>query len=207
MSAQIINLEEKQINQATETLVNAFDKDPILNYLLSHTQGKKDEISRILWSVNLRYAQKYNQIYTTPEMKGIAAWIPPNQYPLNFLKILQLGFYKIPFQLGFGKFQKLLSVFSTFEKYHKQDMNQPHWYLLALGVSEAYQSQGIGSLLIKPILERADKDNLPCYLETSTEKAVCFYQKNGFEIIRNEEEPVKFWTMKREAIGERGERG
>jgi len=69
-----------------------------------------------------------------------------------------------------------------------------------LGVSSAYQSQGIGSLLIKPILERADKENLPCYLETTTEQAVRFYQRNGFEILRAEEKPVKFWTMKREPM-------
>lgn len=207
MNAQVIRLEEKQVNQATETLVDAFSKDPLLQYFLPQEISKREKISYKISEINLRYAQLSGHIYTTPKIKGIAAWIPPNQYPLNFLKILQLGFYQIPFQLGFSKFKKLLSVFSTFEKYHKQDMNQPHWYLLALGVSEAYQSQGVGSLLIKPILERADKENLPCYLETSTEKAVRFYQRNEFEIIRNEEEPVKFWTMKREAIGERGKSG
>lgn len=207
MNTEIIHLEEKQVNQATETLVNAFDKDPLLQYFLPQEISKREKISYKISKINLRYAQLSGHIYTTPEIKGIAAWIPPNQYPLNFLKILQLGFYQIPFQLGFSKLKKLLSVFSTFEKYHKQDMNQPHWYLLVLGVSEAYQSQGIGSLLMKPILERADKENLPCYLETTTEQAVRFYQRNGFEIIRNEEEPVRFWTMKREAIGERGKKG
>ncbi|MDY6897585.1 MAG: GNAT family N-acetyltransferase [Cyanobacteriota bacterium] len=207
MNRQIIGLEEKQINQATETLVNAFNKDPIFDYLLSHTKSKKDETSRILWSVTLRYAQKYNQIYTTPEIKGIAAWIPPGEYPINFVRMLQSGLYQIPFLIGFTGLKKSLPLFSFFEKYHKQDMHQPHWYLFALGVSEAHQGEGIGSLLIQPILERADKENLPCYLETSTEKAVRFYQRNGFEIIRNEESPVKFWTMKREAIGERGKSG
>ncbi|MGB6299641.1 MAG: GNAT family N-acetyltransferase [Rivularia sp. (in: cyanobacteria)] len=206
MSAKIINLEEKLINQATETLVNAFGEDPIFNYLLSHTKDKKDQASRILWSVTLRYAQKYNQIYTTPEMKGIAAWIPPGEYPINFVRILQSGLYKVPFLIGFAGLKKSLPLFSLFEKYHKQDMHKPHWYLFALGVSEAYQSQGIGSLLIHPILKKADKENLPCYLETSTEKAVRFYQRNGFEIIRNEEEPVRFWTMIREPLTKGGDK-
>lgn len=198
MNAQIIRLEENLVNQATETLVDAFSKDPLLQYILPQEVSQREKVARKFSEINIRYAQSLNHIYTTPEIKGIAAWIPPNQYPLNFLKMLQLGLYKMPFQLGLGRFIKLLSLFSMFEKYHKQDMNQPHWYLLALGVSSAYQSQGIGSLLIKPILERADKENLPCYLETTTEQAVRFYQRNGFEIIRAEEKPVKFWTMKRE---------
>ncbi|MEM6753640.1 MAG: GNAT family N-acetyltransferase [Cyanobacteria bacterium P01_C01_bin.38] len=198
MNTKIIRLEETQITKATETLVDAFSKDPLLQYILPQAIDKREKVCREFSEINLRYAQPFNHIYTTPEIKGIAAWIPPGKYPLNFFKLLQLGFYKIPFQIGFGNFKKLLSVFSLFEKYHKQDMNQPHWYLLVLGVSSDYQSQGIGSLLIQPILERADKENLPCYLETSTEKAVRFYQRNGFEIIRTGEEPVRFWTMKRE---------
>ena len=199
MNTQVIVLEEKQISQATEILVNAFSQDPLLEYIFPPESSQKEKISHRFSEINLRYAQAFNHIYTTSDIKGIAAWIPPNKYPLNFLKMLQLGFYKIPFQLGFERTKKLLYLFSKLEKYHKQDMHQPHWYLLALGVSSAYQSQGIGSLLIQPILKQADEQNLPCYLETTTKRAVNFYQRNGFEIIITEEIPVKFWTMKRDS--------
>ncbi|BAY85211.1 acetyltransferase, GNAT family protein [Calothrix parasitica NIES-267] len=200
MNTKIIRLEETKINQATEILVDAFSKDPIFDYILPETISKRDKVSSNLWESTLRYSQQLKHVYTTPEIKGIAAWIPPGKYPLNLLEILQSGFYKIPFLLGLKGLKKFLPLFTLFDKYHEQDMHQPHWYLFALGVSSAYQSQGIGKLLIQPILERADKENLPCYLETSTEKAVRFYQRNGFEILRTEEEAVKFWTMKREAI-------
>ncbi|MBV6622867.1 MAG: GNAT family N-acetyltransferase [Rivularia sp. (in: Bacteria)] len=197
MNTEILVLEEKQIHQATETLVNAFSKDPIIEYILPEADNRKDKVSHNLWEATLRYAQPFNHIYTTPEIKGIAAWIPPGKYPLNLLQILQAGFYKTPFLLGLKALKKFLPIFTLFDKYHEQDMHQPHWYLFALGVSSACQSQGIGKSLIQPILERADEQNLPCYLETSTEKAVRFYQKNGFKILRAEEQPVKFWTMKR----------
>ena len=198
MNTEIIRLEEAQIDRATEALVDAFSKDPILQYILPEEISKRDKISRSFSEINLRYCQPLKNVYTTPEIKGIAAWIPPGEYPLNFWRLLQLGFYKIPLLLGFRRLRKFLTLFSLFEKYHKEDMHQPHWYLLILGVSEASQGQGIGSLLIQPILEQADKENLPCYLETSTERAVRFYQKHGFEILRKIEKPISFWTMKRE---------
>ncbi len=179
-------------------------KTPIIEYIQPEAISKRDKVSHNLWEATLRYSQPLNHIYTTPEIKGIASWIPPGEYPLNFLQILQAGFYKVPFQLGLTGLKKFLLVFTLFDKYHEQDMHQPHWYLFALGVSEAHQAQRIGSLLIQPILKKADEQNLPCYLETSTEKAVRFYQKNGFEILRKEEEPFQFWTMKRKRIGERG---
>ncbi|MBE9214077.1 GNAT family N-acetyltransferase [Plectonema cf. radiosum LEGE 06105] len=198
MNTQIICLEKTQINQAAETLVTAFDKDPIFEYLTSHTNNTKYQISRNVWDATLRYAQPYNYIYTTPEIKGIAAWIPPGNYPLNVWRLLRVGFYKLPFLVGFEGLKRFISLFSLIEKYHEQDMHQPHWYLSALGVSEIYQGQGIGSLLIQPILKLADEQGLPCYLETSTEKAVRFYKNNGFEIIRTGKEPIEYWTMKRE---------
>lgn len=161
MTSKIIHLEKTQIDRATETLVTAFRKDPITGYILSHTNSKKDKISRNLWSATLRYAQPYNHIYTAPENKGIAAWIPPSEYPLNFMQILQAGFYKIPFMLGFSGLKKFLHLFTLFDKYHERDMHQPHWYLFALGVSEVYQGKGIGSLLVQPILKQADEAGLP----------------------------------------------
>lgn len=197
MNTEIIRLEENQIKQATETVVDAFSKDPIFEYILPQAISKRDKVSRDFSSANLRYCQPLNHIYTTPEIKGIAIWIPPGKYPLNLFRLLQLGFYKIPFLLGLKGLEKFLSVFAPLDKYHEQDMHQLHWYLLILGVSEAYQGQGIGGLLIQPILEQADKEGLPCYLETSTERAVRFYQKHGFEILRKIEAPVQLWTMKR----------
>nr|WP_231510290.1 GNAT family N-acetyltransferase [Fischerella sp. PCC 9605] len=79
-------------------------------------------------------------------------------------------------------------------------MSQPHYYLEMLGVAPAYQGQGIGSLLLQPVLKQADTEGLPCYLQTTTEKAVRFYQKHGFEVLRTVELPKggsQLWTMKR----------
>ena len=79
-------------------------------------------------------------------------------------------------------------------------MKEPHWVLSLIGVSPAYQGQGIGSLLLQPVLEQADKDSFPCYLSTFTEQAACFYQKHGFEILWQGEVckgSPNVWTMKR----------
>ena len=88
MNTQVIVLGEKQISQATEILVNAFSQDPLLEYIFPPESSQKEKISHRFSEINLRYAQAFNHIYTTSDIKGIAAWIPPNKYPLNFLKML-----------------------------------------------------------------------------------------------------------------------
>ncbi|MFQ5472638.1 MAG: N-acetyltransferase, partial [Dehalococcoidia bacterium] len=63
---------------------------------------------------------------------------------------------------------------------------------------------GVGSALMQPGLEQADRDRVPCYLETAKEINVKFYGKHGFEVVRKIDlvgggPPV--WTMLREPVG------
>jgi ribosomal protein S18 acetylase RimI-like enzyme len=59
---------------------------------------------------------------------------------------------------------------------------EPHHYLFVLGVDPSAQGRGLGRQLITPILEVCDRDHLPAYLETATERNLGFYQSLGFAI-------------------------
>ena len=98
---------------------------------------------------------------------------------------------------------KFMGAMNHLEHLHKRDVPPEHWYLFVLGVEPDRQGQGVGGKMIAPILERADKDQLPCYLETMKERNVTFYQKHGFEVIVDDVFPdgPRYWTMKRTPIG------
>ncbi|WP_235595799.1 GNAT family N-acetyltransferase [Mastigocoleus testarum] len=198
MTSEIILLEKSQIDKASQILAAAFLKDPLFSYALPQEDKVKDKLLHDIWKASLRYSLPHNCTYTTPEIKGIAIWIPPGAYPFNNLRFMLTGFYRIPFQLGWKNLKKFISPFALLDKYHTQDMPVPHWYLFGLGVSPVCQGEGIGGSLIQPVLKQADEEGLPCYLETDTPGAIRFYQKHGFEVLRTGEQPLKFWTMKRE---------
>ncbi|MGL5872611.1 MAG: GNAT family N-acetyltransferase [Xenococcaceae cyanobacterium] len=200
MNQNIVRLERSQFKQAIEILGDAFDRDPIFGYFAS--QKAQSRLNAIEWfsKIFLQYSHVYNHVYTTTDLKGIAVWIPPKQYPLNDLRLLGLGGYALPFKMRLSRLREFISLFLRLEEQHKQDLPQPHWYLMMLGVKADCQSQGIGSKLLQPILQTADKEGLPCYLETSTDRAVRFYQKNGFEITNTfklSQNNLQLWTMKR----------
>jgi GNAT superfamily N-acetyltransferase len=203
MTFNLVRLERSQINPASEILAKAFDDDPVLNCLLSQSDRMKTNALKSLFKGILLTSLPYNHIYTTVgSLKGVAAWLPPNHSHLNIFHFLPTVF-SLTFKLGLSKVGRLISILSVLEEYHKGDLSQPHWYLNLLGVSPAHQGQGIGSLLLQPILQQADSQRLPCYLETSTPKAVCFYQKNGFEVLKTLdllEASSLIWTMKREPL-------
>ena len=58
---------------------------------------------------------------------------------------------------------------------------EPHWYLHFLGTEPARQGRGIGSAVLKPMLDTCDAQGLPAYLEATSERNRSLYMRNGFE--------------------------
>ncbi len=52
-----------------------------------------------------------------------------------------------------------------------------------LGVRPDAQRRGLGSKLIEPVLRRADRDGVACYLETSDRANVAYYERFGFKVV------------------------
>ena len=82
--------------------------------------------------------------------------------------------------------------------------HEPHWYLATLGTAVEQQGKGVGSALMRPVLDHCDAEGIPCYLESSKERNVPFYRRHGFEVV--EEVPLSgdgpmLWTMWREPVG------
>ncbi len=199
----IVELQRSQFSSASDVLSAAFSCDPILAYFLPKDKAAKlnalKQISRPL----LSYGQRYNHAYTTAESpKGVAVWLPPEASQVNLSKLWQLirsGFLTIPLQVRWDRMGDLLSFFRMELKARDQVVPEPYWYLLVLGVSPDCQGQGIGGKLLQPVLEKADRTNTVCCLETSTESAVRFYQRHGFEIAHTSTFAsfLPYWTMKR----------
>jgi GNAT superfamily N-acetyltransferase len=77
---------------------------------------------------------------------------------------------------------------------------EPHRYLAFIAVDPALQGRGIGAALLTPALAAADRDGVPCYLETPFERTLPFYRRLGFEVrdvVRHAFDRSTVWTMYR----------
>ncbi len=130
---------------------------------------------------------------------GVAAWVKPGRYPLPVGAQLRQGALSFralairPRALVDGT-KYLLAI----EKVHPHDKV---WYLQLLVVDPSVQRLGIGAMLQRPGLQRADEDGLACYLETQNFDNLAYYRRFGYELVQ-ELRPVKdgppLWTMRRE---------
>lgn len=129
---------------------------------------------------------------------GGCLWYPPGTRKHTFRESLAEGLPFLPAGIPrwgmASRLQKLIT--SNWPK-------EPHWYLSVLSVSPESQRQGHGAALIRPGLDRADREGLGCWLETQRESNIPFYARFGFELVKElEVEPgVPLWTMWRPPVG------
>ena len=69
----------------------------------------------------------------------------------------------------------------------RHDPLDQHWHLGPIGVLPSYQGKGIGSKLLNRFCHEVDACLSPAYLETDTDKNVRFYERFGFEVVKEAE--------------------
>ena len=110
-----------------------------------------------------------------------AVWLPPGGFPWSAMRKLAAT----------PALSRVLAAdpraFLTFMRYgakvERAQPSEPHWYLEVLSVRPEHQRHGLGSRLVTPILERADRDQVSCHLETADPANVEFYRRFGFEVV------------------------
>lgn len=208
---QIISLPQSQIANAVKMMANTFFGDPLSCYLIPNERDRI-EILEKGWRKTIEHNFPLGHVYGSYQhndehsdsvgnspILGIAAWLPPNAKSASLLGSLPL-ILEIFLKNGFLSTKRILNTLAKTEACRLRDCPKPHWYLEGLAVSPNTQGQGIGGLLLQPVLQQADRQGEICYLFTSTPRAVKFYQRHGFVVreelrVLNDAPPL--WMMMR----------
>lgn len=186
--------------RAAEILTRAFQDDPIVTSLLPDPAQRMRGMHGLYLEV-LRYVLRFGEAYTTPQVEGVAGWLPPGRTSLSLRGLIatRFGLARAALTIPAHAWPRSASLLAWVEWRHIR-LRRPHWYLWILGVQPESQGKGIGSALIAPVLRRADRSELACYLETETEKNVAFYERHGFHVraARAFRHGLQVWTMLRE---------
>ena len=86
---------------------------------------------------------------------------------------------------GIGKALRREQYVTSF---HPQD--HEFMYIWFIAVDKTMQCKGVASKMIQEIIDKSNKEQIPVYVETSTERNLKFYQNHGFEIYHVSEEEI-----------------
>jgi GNAT superfamily N-acetyltransferase len=188
-NGELLRLTLKERDAGVAVLGRAFTEYELLRYYFpdkTERRAAADMFAFIALSVSL----KYGEVYASSEkLEGVAAWLPPGKSPFGVWQIMRL--VPLPILARFGRqgAGRMRAYGRFVDNLHRKLVPYPHWYLQIIGVDPAYQGQGISSRLLRPVLERIDRQRMPCYLETNAGKNVAIYRRFGFEVVSEDRMP------------------
>lgn len=175
--------------EAGEALAMAFQNEPATDFFFPPSEGDKLGKLRALFGWAMEYRVRL-------DIPALAVFAKDER---RIAGAATLRIPKMPDDMGlaeelwgdmesvFGA--KALERFDRYEAGQKKHLKQePHHYLVAIGVHPDFQGQGYGGELLKAAIDlaEADEDSIGIGLDTGSESNQKFYEKYGFELVATE---------------------
>ncbi len=193
-------LQKRNVSEASFVVARAFQDDLIDSYFFPNPEERKKKLPSF-YEYRLGQAVRYGTVYaTSPNLKGIAAWLPYDLGEIPMWKMMLTGGFKLFRKMGNKVTSKMMAVKDYVESKTTKNAGDKYLHLEMLAVEPKFQWMGYAKKLLEPMFNRLDSENLSCFLETSTKKNVAFYQYFGFEVVEESTIPgtdVPFWDMLR----------
>jgi GNAT superfamily N-acetyltransferase len=159
----------------SQTLAEAFFSDPVFQWWIPDGNRREHILPEFFGAV-AEATFPAEELYTTDDGVGAAVWLPPGgQLVEDDMVALAPELERATEEYA----ETLFEFLALMDERHPLD---PHYYLFLLGTRPEWQSKGIGSALLKVVLDRCDRDETPAYLEASSEGNRRLYLRHGFEV-------------------------
>lgn len=154
-------------------MAEAFFEDPIIAWLMPNDAKRRTRLRRF-FSIELRHlALTRGRVWATSDLSGAALTTPPGAWRVPLRATLLEG-------TAFGiHLSKAARLGAAMERRH---LREPHYYVRDVGVLPDMQGKGLGRALMRPTLDRCDREGLPAYLEASSERSAALYERLDFQL-------------------------
>jgi ribosomal protein S18 acetylase RimI-like enzyme len=170
--------------EAADAIVAGHAEYPSFRHLFP-VPARRTKALRAFFEATVRDAIGFGAVLTVRDGSralATAVWLPPAAFPWTpRRKLRAVGAFARVLLADPGAFPAFARYGSIVERDHRHDAS---WYLVVLSVRPEAQRRGLGTRLINPILERADRAGVDCRLETADPANVAYYQRFGFSVIR-----------------------
>jgi GNAT superfamily N-acetyltransferase len=188
----------RDVNKIAAMAARAMVDDPLHDYYFLKREQReelREPLFRLLATYGIRQG---NLLVTSTRYEGIAYWQTPTDIPWHGAEAILWGGIKLLAKAGLAAIQRMYRASMFGYRLRKQLVPGPHWYLGLLAVAPEHRGKGHAGALLRPVLEIAKREGLPCYLETHKQVNVSIYEHFGFRVVEKVEVPesgVLQWCM------------
>lgn len=177
-----------------DTLTAVFHDDPVFTWWVPDPQ-RRPQILRSFFEVVVDVNQPHDELYVTePNPVSAAIWVPPGCQPSGEAAEQMVGWM---IDAAAETADRLVAALELMDQVHAHDS---HAYLFFLATLPRWRSRGIGSAVMREVLDRCDRDGTPAYLEATSLDSQRLYLRHGFEVTGEIRLPggPSMWPMWRE---------
>jgi ribosomal protein S18 acetylase RimI-like enzyme len=179
VTAAVRHAVRADLDELEATLTDAFATDPVTAFMYPDPATRPEHSAAFL-RVMLEIGFPHGHVYAAgPRNDAVAIWVPPDVELFDEPGVAKL-WPVLERTLG-DRVDVVTTGLMQVTAAHPTDRG-PHFYLAEIGTRASAQSQGLGSLLMREILDRCDRQGLGAYLESSNIRNVPFYERHGFEV-------------------------
>lgn len=161
------------VSHLKRVYTEAFYDDPIIEWMIPDERSRRRRLRRF-FAIELRHvALSRGAVWTSNDLGGGAMSTAPGAWRLPLRAFLLEG-------TTFGRWQHRAGLLAA--AMHRRHPRQPSYYFRDIAVLPEKQGRGLGSALMRPTLDRCDREELPAYLEATTERSAALYERLGFQL-------------------------
>lgn len=183
----------KEKNLIIDILTQSFESNKSVNYIIPQDNKRINRI-RALMDYSFEVCSLFGEVLISDDKKACALIVYPDKKKTT-LKTIVLDIKLIIQCVGLKNIKKTLSREALIQKIQPKETMTYLWFI---GVNQAEQNKGIGSLLLQQIIQKSIQDHRPIYLETSTTKNLPWYSKFGFKVYSEQDLGYRLYFLKHE---------
>lgn len=178
-----------------EVLARAFHDDPVFEWIVPDEQRRAARLPAVFAAFADAYIP-HDESYVAGGGVGAALWLPSGT------ELGEEQFEVLGEQIGAALEEDAERAFEASALLDEHHPDEPCCYLQFMGVVPEQQGRGIGSRLLRSVLDRCDAEGTPAYLEATTVDNRRLYERHGFELLRELVLPdgPPLWSMWRDPV-------
>jgi GNAT superfamily N-acetyltransferase len=164
----------------TAVLSRAFYDDRIFRWIVPDDEQRAASVPAVFALFTEAFAP-HDAVFTAAGGRGAALWLPPGRQLVAEEQAAAFGERILDLSGTSEDACRMQAVLELLEANHP---HEPCWFLNFLGVDPSLQGRGVGSTLLRVVLDRADREGAPAYLDATSPENRRLYERHGFVVTR-----------------------